>query len=345
MSDSRSSASGSKDGAIGVEIIGSAHGLPEKRLTNADLEKCMETSDEWIVKRTGIKERRQADTENGELTSTLAIKAINGALADAGIDATELDMLLVATMTPDMPTPSVACIVARKIDAGNIAAMDINAACSGFIYTISVANALVESGMYRTIGVIGADTLSKHLDFTTEGRGAAILFGDAAAALIIRRTDDTSKGMIAHRMHTNGEGSKHLYIPSTKFDVPDGVDFEPGMCNRVQMNGQAVFKFAVSKFQQVIEDTLNDAGLTADDVDHFVCHQANSRILDAARDRFGIPEEKLLINIHKYGNTVAASAPLVFAELAESGKIKPGQRIMFLAFGAGLTWGSSLWQL
>jgi 3-oxoacyl-[acyl-carrier-protein] synthase-3 len=341
MSDRNSSRSRS----IGVEIIGSAHGLPDKIVTNADLEKCMDTSDEWIVKRTGIKERRQADTENGELTSSLAIKALSGAISDAGIDVTDLDMLLVATMTPDMPTPSVACVVARKIGAGNIAAMDINAACSGFIYTISLASALVESGMYGTIGVIGADTLSRHVDYSTEGRGAAILFGDAAAALIVRKTDDTSKGLIAHRMHTDGAGSKHLYIPSTKFDIPEGTEFDQNMCGLVQMNGQAVFKFAVSKFQQVIADTLDDAGLTADDVDHFVCHQANSRILDAARDRFGIPEEKLLKNIHKYGNTVAASAPLVFAELAESGQIKPGQRIMFLAFGAGLTWGSSLWQL
>lgn len=340
MSDSNNST-----GAFGVEIIGSAHGLPETRLTNADLEKCMDTSDEWIVKRTGIKERRRADTENGELTSTLAIKAINRAMENAKIEVSELDMILVATMTPDMPTPSVACIVARKINAGSIAAVDINAACSGFVYTISIANALIKTGAYRTIAVIGADTLSRHVEYSTHGRGAAILFGDGAASLILRRSDDTSKGLIAHRMHTDGEGSKHLYIPSTKFDIPEGTEFEPSMCGLVQMNGQAVFKFAVNKFQQVIADTLEDAGLSADDVDHFVCHQANSRILDSARDRFGIPEEKLLINIEKYGNTVAASSPIVFAELAAAGKIKPGQRIMFLAFGAGLTWGSSLWQL
>jgi len=333
------------DGPIGVEIIGSGYGLPEKRLTNADLEECMETSDEWIVKRTGISERRKADLENGELTSTLAIRAINAAIKNSGIKSTEIDMILVATMTPDMPTPSVSCIVANTLGAGNIGALDLNGACSGFVFTISVAESLIRTGRYRTIGVIGADTLTQFVEYTTHGRAAAILFGDAASALILRRCEDPTKGLIAHRIHTDANGSENLYIPSTKFDVPEGTEYKPEMINRVQMNGKAVFKFAVSKFQEVIADTLDDAGLTPDDVDHYICHQANSRILDSARDRFGIPEDKMLININKFGNTVAASAPLVFSELAESGKIKPGQRVMFLAFGAGLTWGSSLWQL
>jgi 3-oxoacyl-[acyl-carrier-protein] synthase III len=331
--------------SVGVEILSSGYCLPEKVMSNADLEKCMDTSDAWIVKRTGIRERRLADLSKGERTSTLAIGAINNALKEAGLEATDIDLLLIATMTPDAPTPSVACVVAREIGAGNIAAIDINAACSGFIYTISMADMMMSSGPFKTVCVVGADTLTKYVDYTTEGRNSAILFGDAAAALILRKTDDKSKGLIAHRMHTDGSGSKHLYIPATEHDVPAESDYSPGMCDRVQMNGQAVFKFAVSKFQQVIEDTLNDAGLSPNDVDHFVCHQANSRILEAARERFGLPEEKLMTNIHKYGNTVAASAPLVFAELAESGKIKPGQKVMFLAFGAGLTWGSSLWQL
>ena len=333
------------NGCFGVEIIGCGSGLPDAKLTNADLEKLMDTSDEWITKRTGIKERRKADIENGELSSTLAIKALQNAFDDAGITAKDLDMILVATMTPDMPTPSVACVVARKIGTHNIAAIDINGACSGFVFTISMANAMIQAGPYKTIAVVGADTLTRYVDYTTEGRTSAILFGDAAAALILRKSDDTSKGLLAHRMHSDGEGSKHLYIPSTQFDIPEDQEYRPEMCHRVQMNGQAVFKFAVSKFQKVIGDTLEDAGLSADDVDHFVCHQANSRILDSARDRFGIPSDKLLINIDRYGNTVAASAPLVFTELAKSGQIKEGDKVMFLAFGAGLTWGSSLWQL
>ncbi len=332
-------------GPPGVEIIGSGRCLPDYKLTNADLEECMETSSEWIVQRTGISERRRADIANGERTSTISIKAINAALADAKVKASELDLLLVATMTPDSPTPSIGCIVANEIGAGHIGAMDINAACSGFVFTLSMADAMIRSGAYKTIGVIGADTITRFIDYSTAGRGAAILFGDGAGALILRRSNDTSKGMIAHRMHSDGDGGKHLFIPSSELDFPEGVPYDESLCNTVQMNGKAVFKFAVNKFQQVIADTLDDAGLTADEVDHFICHQANSRILESARERFGIPQEKLLVNIDIYGNTVAGSVPLVFAELAESDRIRPGDKVMFLAFGAGLTWGSSLWQL
>jgi len=329
---------------IGVEIIGSGRCLPDFRLTNAELEKCMATTDEWIVQRTGINERRRADIAHGERTSNISVKAINHAIENAGIGADELDLLLVATMTPDSPTPSIACIVANQIGARHIGAMDINAACSGFVYTLSIADALIRSGAYKTIGVIGADTVTRHIDYSTAGRGAAILFGDGAGALILRAANDSPKGMIAHRMHSDGDGGKHLFIPESELDFPKNVEYDPSLCNYVQMNGKAVFKFAVSKFQQVIADTLDDAGLSPDDVDHYVCHQANSRILDSARDRFGIPEEKLLVNIDKYGNTVAGSMPLVYNELDEAGKIEPGDKVMFLAFGAGLTWGSSLWQ-
>ena len=305
----------------------------------------METSSDWIIQRTGISERRRAQIDTGERTSTISTKAIQAALDDAGIEVHELDLLLVATMTPNSPTPSIACIVANEIGAGHIGAMDINAACSGFVFTLSMADSLIKSGAYKTIGVIGADTITRHIDYTTSGRGAAILFGDGAGALILRASENSSKGMIVHRMHSDGAGGKSLFIPSSSLDFPEGAEFNEEYVNRVQMNGKAVFKFAVNKFQQVISDTLNDAGMTADDVDHFICHQANLRILDSARERFGIPEEKLLVNIDLYGNTVAGSVPLVYAQLAESGMIKPGEKVMFLAFGAGLTWGSSLWQL
>lgn len=329
----------------GVRVVASGKCLPETRLTNHDLESCMETSHEWILKRTGITERRRAMWDEGEKTSTLATNALRAAMQNANIAPDQLDLLLVATMTPDTPTPSVSCIVSRELGCGNIAAIDINAACSGFIYTMNLADAMARTGMYKTIGVIGADCITQFIDYSTYGRGAAILFGDAAAAIVLQASDDVEQGMIAQRMHSEGEGSKHLFIPSQQIDFPNLDDFDERKLKKVQMNGQAVFKFAVSKFQEVIENTLNDAGLTADDVDHFICHQANSRILEAARERFGIPKEKLLVNIHKYGNTVAASAPLVFDELREAGRIQPGQRVMFLAFGAGLTWGSSLWQL
>lgn len=332
-------------GACGVRIIGSGTCLPDRVLSNKDLETMMETSDEWIVKRTGISERRSADLANGEFTSVLSTKALERAMGDAGVGAGDLDLLLAATMTADCPTPSVSCLVARNLGCGHIGAMDINAACSGFVYTISVADMMVRSGAYKTIGVIGADVITRHIDYSSYGRGAAILFGDGAAAMVLRADGDTGVGMLAHRMHSDGEGGKHLFIPSCESQFNEVLPYDERKIDKVQMNGQAVFKFAVSKFQEVIADTLDDAGLGADDVDHFVCHQANSRILDAARDRFGIPQEKLLINIDRYGNTVGASVPLVFDELKRAGKIGDGQRVMFLAFGAGLTWASSLWQL
>ena len=330
----------------GVEIIGSGTALPDRRLTNADLESMMETSGDWIIQRTGIQERRLADWAGNEKTSTLALGAIQNALSDAGMEASELDLILVATMTPDMPTPSVSCIVAARLGCTGIAAIDLNAACSGFVFSISTASAMIQSGMYKSIALVGADCLTKHIDYSTAGRSSAILFGDAGAAIILRRNDnDTSTGLIAHALHTDGNGSKILLIPADKNDHPDPENCEDREVSRVFMNGQGVFKFAVKKFPEVIEETLEIAGLHADEVDHYICHQANARILEAARKRFGLDESKLRINIDRYGNTVAASCPLVFDELRKEGSIKPGQRVMFIAFGAGLTWGASLWQL
>ena len=329
----------------GVEIIGSGNGLPAKRLTNADLVKMMDTSEEWIVQRTGIEERRVTDWDNGEKTATLATKALRNAVDDAGIKPGDLDLIIVATMTPNMPTPSVSCLVAADLGCTGIAAIDFNAACSGFVFSISAVHELIKGGMFKTVGLIGADCLTQHIDYSTEGRTASILFGDGASAVILRRTDDLSKGLISHAMHADGGGSDILLIPADKNDHPDPANRLDREVGRVFMNGPAVFKFAVKKFPEVIQETLDLAGLDADQIDHFICHQANARILEAARKRFGLSEEKLRINIHKYGNTVAASCPLVYNELCTDGSIKPGQRIMFIAFGAGLTWGASLWQL
>jgi len=329
----------------GVRIIGSGASLPEAVLTNKDLEGLMETSDEWIVKRTGIHERRRADPEQGERTSRLATGAMRAALEDAGLAPSDLDLLLVATMTPDCPTPAVSSLVSRNLGCTPIGAMDLNAACSGYVYAMSTADMFIRSGAYRTIGLIGADCVTRHMDYSTFGRAAAILFGDGAAAMVLRADDDASVGMLAHRMHADGAGARHLFIPSAPDDFSDELPYDERKIDKVQMNGQAVFKFAVSKFKEVISDTLGDAGMDADSVDHFVCHQANARILEAARDRFGIPKDKLLVNIDRYGNTVGASVPIVFDELVRAGRVERGQHVMFLAFGAGLTWASSLWRL
>lgn len=334
--------------AVGVEIVGSGSALPEHRLTNAALESLMDTSDEWIVQRTGISERRRHDPDAPYPTSDLGALALGQALKDASMPASDLGLILCATMTPDSPTPSVACRVASMLCCGDIGAMDINAACSGFVFTLSTAHELVAGGLYDSVGVVGVDTVTRHCDYSTFGRGAAILFGDGAGAVVIRKSPDNSKGMLAQAMHSDGDGARSLYIPHGLDQIVDpdpetGID--PRMDDKIQMNGKGVFKFAVTKFPEVIAETLELAGVRAVDVDHYVCHQANSRILDSARDRFGLPASKLRVNIDRLGNTVAGSCPLVFDELNREGLVLPGQKVMFIAFGAGLTWGASLWQV
>lgn len=331
----------------GVRIVGSGSALPEHRLTNEELMKVMETSHDWIVQRTGIHERRRRDPDALYPSSELGAGALKAALDDAGMAPTDLGLILCATMTPDSPTPAVSCRIAATLRCGNIGAMDINAACSGFVFTLSTAHELVAGGLYDSVAVVGVDTVTRHCDYSTFGRGAAILFGDGAGAVVIKRDDDHAKGMLAQAMHSDGDGARSLYIPcgiGQVIDPEDGVP-DPRMDDKIQMNGRSVFKFAVSKFPEVIEETLDLAGLKAADVDHFVCHQANARILESARERFGLPESKLRINIDRLGNTVAGSCPLVYDELNKEGLIQDGQRVMFIAFGAGLTWGASLWQV
>jgi 3-oxoacyl-[acyl-carrier-protein] synthase-3 len=305
----------------------------------------MDTSDEWIAQRTGIRERRISDRDAGETTASLSSTALRAALADARMEPAELDLIICATMTPDMPTPSVACVVAHTIGAGTIGTVDLNAACSGFVYAMNHAYALIRSGMARNVAVLGADCITRFNDFSTFGRGTSILFGDAAGAVVLQATDDASKGLIAHAMHSDGGGARHLFIPRCREDFYQPEDFDERKLDRVQMHGSAVFKFAVGTFPDLIQQTLDRAGLGADDVDHYICHQSNMRILHAARDRFGLPEKKMCVNIDRVGNTVAASVPLVLDEQRRAGRVREGDRVMFLAFGAGLTWASSLWQI
>ncbi|MFI4916874.1 MAG: beta-ketoacyl-ACP synthase III [Phycisphaerales bacterium JB060] len=332
---------------VGASILGAGMALPKTTLTNADLEKMIDTSDEWIRQRTGIRERRIAQRELGETTASLGTRALQAALDDAGLNATDLDQIVVATTTADMPTPATACQVAANLNAGPIAGFDLNAACSGFVFALNTVDALIRSGVARTVGLIGADVITRHVDYTDRGRGTSILFGDAAGAVVIRGSDDADHGVLARAMHTDGSRWPDLFIPRIDEDYPADFDHEGHAVaiNCLHMNGRAVFKFAVSTFGDLIQETLDKVGLQPEDVDHYVCHQSNKRILDAARERFGLPEEKLHINIDRYGNTVAASVALCFAELKAAGRVKPGQLVMFLGFGAGLTWGSSLWRL
>ncbi|MGH7244130.1 MAG: beta-ketoacyl-ACP synthase III [Phycisphaerales bacterium] len=330
---------------VGVRIAGTGSALPKRRLTNSDLEKLMTTSDEWIVQRTGIRERRILNREEGESTSQLAADALKGALADARLEAKDLDLIIIATMTAEMSCPASASLVANIIGAGDCGAFDLTAACSSFVYGLNVAHALIKSGAYRTVGLVGADALSTMMEYNDHGRSTSIIFGDAAAAAVIKATDDTSKGILAQSMHSDGRGWKEIYVPRCAQDFPPGVEVDESKFDRVQMNGASVFKFAVGTFPELIQQTLDEANVAAADVDMYVCHQSNQRILTAARERFGLPEDKLYINIDRFGNTVSASVPLCLDELRKSGRIRDGHKVMFVAFGGGLTWGSSLWQL
>lgn len=330
---------------LGVRMAGTGHALPGKVLSNADLERMMDTSDEWIVQRTGIRTRHVIDREKGESTLGLATEALRRALADARMQATDLDLVILATMTGEMSCPPTACRLVHRIGAPRVGAFDLNAACSGFVFALNVAHELIRGGSRRNVAVVGADTLSVHMDYSTGGRGTAILFGDGAGAVILRATDDASKGLLAQSIHTDGAGWKDIYIPNREADFPPGTRPDPAKFGRVQMNGAAVFKFAVTTFSDLIQETLDKAGLRAGDVDMFVCHQSNQRILHAARERFGLPEDRLYINIDRVGNTVAASVPICLDELRRSGRVREGMKVMLVAFGGGLTWGSSLWQL
>ena len=329
--------------ALGVRILGSGSALPSRVVTNDEIATIVDTSDDWIFQRTGIHQRNICDQNKGESNRTLCLNAMKRALEDARIRPDEMDLLICGTISQDMRCPSTACLVAAELGAGYCAAWDLGAACSGFLFSLNTAYDLIRCGRHKTIGVIGCDTVSSLVDFTN--RGVCILFGDAAGAVVLRATDEASKGCLAQVNKADGKGWRELYMPGSAADIWEGADLTVAKPGCLQMNGREVFKFAVTRFQEVIAETLTKAGMTADQVDMFVCHQSNARILEAAREKFGIPTDKLYVNIDRIGNTSAGSVPLCFDELRKAGKCREGQVVMFVAFGAGLTWGSSLWRL
>jgi 3-oxoacyl-[acyl-carrier-protein] synthase-3 len=299
-------------------IIGIGKYVPERIVTNHDLEKMMDTSDEWIRTRTGIEERRIAD-ENMN-TSDMGFLAAMKAIEDAGISPQELDMILVATVTPDRPFPSVACMLQEKLGAKNAAAMDVSAACAGFMYAMVTAKQFIETGAYKYVLVVGVEKLSKILNW--EDRTTAVLFGDGAGAVVIGPVSE-GRGILSFELGADGTGGKHLYQDEY-----------------VIMNGREVFKFAVRQMGESCINVLEKAGLSKEDVDFLIPHQANIRIMESARERLELPVEKMSRTIHKYGNTSAASIPISIAEEVEAGKIKDDDLVVMVGFGGGLTWGA-----
>ncbi len=318
-----------------MKILGSGHYTPHTIVTNDDLSKIVETNDEWISSRTGIRTRHISD---GEEASDLAAKASLEAIKDAGISVEDIDLILLATLTPDEMLPNCACTVQKKIGAVNATCFDINAACSGFLFALNTANAYLVSGMYKKILVIGTETLSKVTDWSD--RSTCVLFGDGAGAVVV--TADDSKAFYSV---SGSDGVKGVVLTgsSTPFKnmlVPDGTEKE--IANYyMQMDGQEVFKFAVTKVPECINQVLDKAGKTVEDIDMFVLHQANIRIISSVAKRLGVSDEKFPVNLDSYGNTSAASIPILFDELRKSGKLDGANRIVLSGFGGGLTWGAT----
>ncbi|WBL16238.1 beta-ketoacyl-ACP synthase III [Sutcliffiella sp. NC1] len=299
-------------------IMGIGRYVPEKVLTNADLEKMVDTSDEWIKTRTGIEERRVA--EDTMDTSHMATLAAKRAIENAGISAEEIDMIIVATVTPDQPFPSVGCILQERIGAHRAAAFDVSAACAGFMYGIITGKQFIETNVYKHILVVGVEKLSKITDWTD--RNTAVLFGDGAGAVVLGPVSE-GRGILSFELGSDGTGAKHLYQDEY-----------------IQMNGREVFKFAVRQMGESAVNVIEKAGLTKEDVDFLIPHQANIRIMEAARERLNLPVVKMSKTIHKYGNTSAASIPISIVEELENGKIKDDDLVVMVGFGGGLTWGA-----
>ena len=306
--------------------------VPEKILTNKDLEKIVETDDEWITKRTGIKTRHIAEDE---VTSDLAYKAALDALKNAGMDAKDIDMIILATISPDYFTmPSTACVVAEKLGIVR-PAVDISAACTGFIYALAQAKAFIESGMYKNVLIIGAETISKIVNW--KDRTTCVLFGDGAGAAVISATENKQEAIMDIDINADGKYQDYLITPGR--GVKYGCETERIW---LEMKGNETFKVAVKTLSQSVRDILNRNNLTSDDIDWFVPHQANYRIIDAVGRAINMPKEKSVLTVHKYGNTSSASIPMAINEMVKEGKIKKGDLMLLDAFGGGFTWGSAL---
>lgn len=326
-----------KNNGFNAGIIGIGSYVPEKKITNLDMEKIVETSDEWITTRTGIKERRVVS--EGEHTSDLALEASKRALRDANMKPEDVDLIIVATMSPDLPTPATACILQDKLGCHNVPAFDISAACSGFIYGLSVAMGYINSGLYENVLLVGAEAMSRIVDWTD--RSTCILFGDGAGAAVIGRVPE-DRGILGFDMGSDGSGAKYLLIPSGGVSNPSTEKTIASRENYIRMDGSEVFKFAVRRMDQVSKSVMEKLDLEIEDIDLLVPHQANIRIIDSAVKKLKIDRDKVVINLDRYGNMSAASIPVALDEAVKSGRVSDGDKILIVGFGGGLTWGASV---
>jgi 3-oxoacyl-[acyl-carrier-protein] synthase III len=320
-----------------ARIVGTGQHLPEKVLTNHDLEKTMDTSDEWIRQRTGIAQRYMAAEAEG--SSDLAIPACKNAMEAAGVKPEEIDLIICATMTPDYLLPSSACMVQRGLGAKNAGAMDLNAACSGFVYGITTAQAYIRAGMAKTILLVGAEIMTNRLNW--DRRDTAVLFGDGAGAVVLR-AEEGDAGVLSTYVAADGDDYDMLFVEGggSKYPLSNAAcDFST---LDIQMKGAELFKKAVLSFGLAVQRALEDSGFTGDEIDAFVPHQANTRIILAAAERIGLPKEKVILNIERVANTTAASIPIALDDAVQDGRIKEGSLVLLAAFGGGITWGSAM---
>jgi len=326
------------------KIVGVGRYLPENIVTNFDLEKIMDTSDAWIRERSGIVERRYANPNEGETTSFMGAEASKKALKMAGLTAQDVDFIIFATLSPDYFFPGAGCPMQVHLGIPGIGALDVRNQCTGFVYAVSVADQFIKTGMYKNILVVGSELQSAGINLTTAGRDVAVLFGDGAGAVVMTATEEKGKGILSSHLHADGNFMDELCLvnpgsgtkPFVNHEMVDNGSVYP------HMNGRQVFKNAVTRFPEVIKEALEANNVTTSDVDLVIPHQANERITEAVQMRLDLPREKVYRNIHKYGNTTAASIPIALSEALEEGLIKDGSLLCLAAFGSGFTWGANL---
>lgn len=321
-----------------VEVAGTGLSVPERIATNADYAKRLDTTDEWIVQRTGIRERRIAAPEQS--TVDFAEMSSREALGNANLAPEDVDLIICATITPDYQLPSTACLLQAKLGCRWIPAFDLSAACSGYVWSFTTAAQYIITGMARNVLVVGAETITRITDM--EDRGTAILFGDGAGAVVIRSSTDPRRSILAARQGADGQRGMLINIPGGGAKNPSSERTLAERMHYMKMQGREVYKFAVTQMHTIIRETAEDAGVSVNDIALVVPHQSNLRIIESACRKAGVPKERVLINIDRYGNTSAASVGIAFHEIHRDGRIKPGDLVMLVAFGAGLTWGSVL---
>lgn len=331
-----------------AKVAGLGMYVPENVVTNADLEKLIETSDEWIVERTGVEQRRHVKKGDGNSTASMGAKAAKIALERSGIASNEIDLILFATLSPDYYFPGSGVLVQEILNIPNCPAMDIRTQCSGFVYAMSTADQFIKTGMYKNVLVIGSEYQSGGLDMTTRGRGISVIFGDGAGAAVLTRTKNNNQGIMSSHLYSEGKHAEELSMigPNTSYWVPEimAANDPEDLSYYPYMNGQFVFKNAVVRFAEVINEGLEKNGWSPEDIALLIPHQANLRIAQFVQKKFGLRDDQIFNNIQSYGNTTAASIPIALTEAWESGKVKEGDKVVLAAFGSGFTWGSVMIQ-